>query len=98
MSELMPLAFPVLVSSHPSSDRAFEDTRVVLHLVGDPFDPDHGPDRWHDDGVGAHQAHDGPRHLVIGRQADAAALQRAAVRMGVNVEDLQRFQAEAHHG
>ena len=98
MRDLTSTSFPVLVSAHPSGGCAFQDTRVVLHLVGDLSDPDHGPDRWHDDGVGVHQDHDGPRHLVIGRQVDTAALQRAAHRMGVNVEDLRRFQAEAHHG
>ena len=97
MRDLTSIRFPVLLSAYPSADGAFLDTRVVLHLVGDRSDPYHGPDRWHDDGVGEHQSVDGPRHLVIGRYADPAALQRAAHRTGVNVEDLQRFQAEACH-
>lgn len=93
MRDLTSIPFPVLLSAHPSGPSAFQDTRVVLHLVGDPSDPEHGPERWHDDGIGEHQSDDGPRHLVIGRHADAAALQRASIRFGVDVEALQQFQA-----
>lgn len=97
MRDLTTAPFPVLLSAHPILDGSFQDTRVVLHLVGDPSDRDHGSDRWDDDGVGLHQAYDGPAHLVIGRQADEAALQRAAYRLGVDVQALVSFQREMTH-
>lgn len=104
MADLDSARRPVLRSAHCHypTGCSFSSRDVVLHLVGDPIDPDHGPDRWHDDGVGMHQDCDGPLHLVIGRQATDAALQRAALRAGVDLVDLRNFrevQAQgAHHG
>lgn len=51
------------------------------------------------DRVSLRQDHDGPTHLIIGRQAPVEALQRAAHRLSIDARSLQRFQAEAtHHG
>jgi hypothetical protein len=99
MHDLTPTPRPVLLSTRASGRGGFQDTSVVLHLVGDPSDPEYSPERWDESRVGLHQDHDGPTHLIIGRRAPAEALQRAAHRLAIDVRSLQRFQAEAiNHG
>ena len=66
----------------------FSDPRVVLHLAGNE---NHPLDAWRADQVGLHQSHDGPAHLVIGRNAPDEALQRAARRLRIDVSALFAF-------
>ena len=85
---------PILGSSPPPLSGSFGDRRVVLHCASDASALDYLPVRSYDDRrVAYYQDHDGPTHLVIGRHADAAALKRASIRFGVDVEALQQFQA-----
>lgn len=98
MTELKAPPSAVLISARPSAGGSFQDTRVVLHLSGDRSHPDHHPDRFSDDcAVSAYQFHDGPVHLTIGRHTCLDALQRAAHRLEIDLQDLLRFQAEASH-
>lgn len=99
MSELKAPPSAVLVSAHPSAGGSFQNTRVVLHLSGDQSShPHHHPDRFSDEDdctVTAYQFDDGPAHLVIGRHTCLDALQRAAHRLAIDVQELSRFQAQA---
>lgn len=87
---------PVLRSSRDLAPSALSDPRVLLHRTGDT-DPcvSFCDDEGH---VGLHGPRDGPMHLIIGRRAPDAALQRASVRLGLNLGDLVAFRDQRPDG
>lgn len=103
MHELKAPPSAVLVSAHPATGGAFQNRRVVLHLSGDRSNPHphHHPDKFMSDdddcAIHAYQFDDGPTHLVVGRYTCLDALQRAAHRLAIDLQDLLQFQAEASH-